>query len=633
VRRLEPAAERRPSLAAARRAAQHANPPLIIPERQRVRPPLRAGSIAVLVASALGVAMTAVLAVAIYSAYRSEYSARVATLAERTAVINGHAASDLLTAVHEQDAGHIARVVGGFLAGPTLDAVQIDFRQTAPASRSWFKDARGIIREIDKLPPMVGQLQHSAPIGQDATVTIFVPIAPARTAAWQSLRRELVPLALADLFLMLMLWGLVWYLVLRPVARLDRFARQTSLEVPALALLPAAGFHGELAGLRSSLQNMVNLLRERYQALRRSQERFELAVAGSNDGIWDWDLQTDEVYYSPRLTRLLGYADPSEFAPVAQSFWLRVHPTDYQSFASSLSRHLRLREPTDVQFRVQLADGQYRWFRGRGQAHWDEQGRPLRMCGSLTDIHEQVIVQESLERTRERELHAREEFARQLLVAHEQERLRIANELHDSIGQSLSLIANRARLALNIAQLPASASVHLESLAQVTAAAIGDVRALVQNLRPLHIDQIGLTASLEGLIERWAQSTDVKVIQRLENVDGQLSGTDATHVYRIAQEALNNILKHAAARRVEVQLENDLHCVRLLVLDDGCGFDVADRGPGRGGYGLTTMLERAKMLGGTLAIVSTAGQGTRLVLELPVTENLYIDPAETAVPD
>jgi len=149
------------------------------------------------------------------------------------------------------------------------------------------------------------------------------------------------------------------------------------------------------------------------------------------------------------------------------------------------------------------------------------------MCGSLTDIHEQVIVQESLERTRERELHAREEFARQLLVAHEQERLRIANELHDSIGQSLSLIANRARLALNIAQLPASASVHLESLAQVTAAAIGDVRALVQNLRPLHIDQIGLTASLEGLIERWAQSTDVKVIQRLENVDGQLSGTDA----------------------------------------------------------------------------------------------------------
>jgi len=117
VRRLEPAAERRPSLAAARRAAQHANPPLIIPERQRVRPPLRAGSIAVLVASALGVAMTAVLAVAIYSAYRSEYSARVATLAERTAVINGHAASDLLTAVHEQDAGHIARVVGASWPG------------------------------------------------------------------------------------------------------------------------------------------------------------------------------------------------------------------------------------------------------------------------------------------------------------------------------------------------------------------------------------------------------------------------------------------------------------------------------------------------------------------------------------
>src|SRR5208282_2655848 len=137
--------------------------------------------------------------------------------------------------------------------------------------------------------------------------------------------------------------------------------------------------------------------------------------AGSNDGIWDWDLRTDEVYYSPRLVRLLGFADSSEFPPVAQSFWLRVHPTDYERFASTLSRHLRLREPNDLQFRVRLADGQYRWFRGRGQALWNQQGQALRMCGSLTDIHEQVIAQESLKRTQERELRAREEFSRQLL--------------------------------------------------------------------------------------------------------------------------------------------------------------------------------------------------------------------------
>jgi PAS domain S-box-containing protein len=593
---------------------------------------LRTGSIAILVASALGVAMTAVLAAAIYAAYRSEYSARVATLSERTAVISGHVASDLLPAVREHDAAQIARIVSDFLAGPTLDAVQLDSRQATPGTRLWLKDARGVIQEIDTLPPLAGQLQHSAPVGQDALVTIYVPIASARTAAWDSLRRELGPLALADLFLILMLWGLVWYLVLRPVARLDRFARHTSLEAPVLEPPPAAGFHGELAGLRSSLQNMVNLLRERYQALSRSQERFELAVAGSNDGIWDWDLRTDEVYYSPRLMQLLGFADSSEFEPVAQSFWLRVHPSDYERFARTLSRHLRLREPNDVQFRVRLADGQYRWFRGRGQAHWDAHGQPLRMCGSLTDIHEQVTVQESLERTRERELRAREEFARQLLTAHEQERLRIASELHDSIGQSLSLIANRARLALNVTEVPVSASVHLESLAQVTAAAIDDVRALVQNLRPLHIDQIGLTASLEGLIERWSQSAAVEVAQRLENVDGQLSGSEATHVYRIAQEALNNVLKHSGARRVEVQLENDLHCVRLMVLDDGCGFDAAGRVPDRGGYGLTTMLERAKMLGGTLAIDSTPGRGTKLLVELPVVENLYIDPAESNAP-
>ena len=592
----------------------------------------RTGSIAYLVALALSVAMTVLLAAAIYAAYRSDYAARVATLVERTAVISGHVATDLLSSVREHDAQQVADIVGDFLRGPTLDAIEISWGQATPTNRIWFKDERGVIRELSQLPPLVGQLRHSALILPDVTVTVFVPIGPARTAAWESLRRELLPLALADVFLILMLWVLVWYLVLRPVARLERFVRQTSLEVPALEPLPAAGFHGELAGLRASLQMMVNLLRERFQALSRSQERFELAVAGSNDGIWDWDLRTDEVYYSPRLVRLLGFADSSEFPPVAQSFWLRVHPTDYERFASTLSRHLRLREPNDVQFRVRLADGQFRWFRGRGQAFWDERGQPLRMCGSLTDIHEQVLAQESLERTRERELRAREEFGRQLLNAHEQERTRIASELHDSIGQSLSLIANRARLALNVTDLPVSASVHLESLAQVTAAAIADVRALVQNLRPLHIDQIGLTASLEGLIERWSQNAGVEVIQRLENVDGQLSGADATHVYRIAQEALNNILKHSAARRIEVQLENDLHCVRLRVLDDGRGFDMSGGVPGRG-YGLTTMRERAKMLGGTLVIDSAPGRGTRLLLELPVAENLYIDPAETALPE
>ena len=590
---------------------------------------LRTASISFLVALALSVAMTVLLAAAIYVAYRSEYSARMATLVERTAVINGHVAADLLPAVRAHDAQQIASVVGGFLTGPTLDAVQIFSEQAAPATRAWFKDERGVIRELELLPPMEGQLQHAASVMPGVTVTVYVPIAPARTAAWESLRRELVPLALADLFMILMLWGLVWYLVLRPVARLERFARQTRLETAEAELPPSAGFHGELAGLRTSLQEMVSLLRERFLALSRSQERFELAVAGSNDGIWDWDLRSDQVYYSPRLLWLLGFADSSEFPPVAQSFWLRVHPTDYERFSSTLSRHLRYREPNDVQFRLQLANGQYRWFRGRGQAFWNEQGRALRMCGSLTDIHEQVLAQESLERTRERELRAREEFARQLLTAHEQERTRIASELHDSIGQSLSLIANRARLALNEVQLPVGASVHIDSLSQVTAAAIGDIRALVQNLRPLHIDQIGLTASLEGLIERWSQSAAVEVIHRLENVDAQLTGSDATNVYRIAQEALNNILKHSSASRVEVQLENDLHCVRLVVCDDGCGFDVGAGGSRTGGYGLTTMLERAKMLGGTLAIDSAPGRGTRLVVELPVAENLYIDPAES----
>jgi signal transduction histidine kinase len=227
---------------------------------------------------------------------------------------------------------------------------------------------------------------------------------------------------------------------------------------------------------------------------------------------------------------------------------------------------------------------------------------------------------ESLRLAQERALQARAEFGVRLLNTQEQERQRIAADLHDSVGQELSLISNRAQLALAAPQLPEAAGAHLQAIVRSNAQAIAEVRSIARRLKPLHIELLGFTASLEGLLDQLAAGNALRIERRLDAVDDLLDSDRATHLYRLAQEALNNAMRHAGADHIAVRLERDLHCLRLIISDDGRGFDTHAQ-QGATGLGLTSMQERAKILGGTLYIHSTPGQGTSITLELPIAEN------------
>jgi signal transduction histidine kinase len=264
-------------------------------------------------------------------------------------------------------------------------------------------------------------------------------------------------------------------------------------------------------------------------------------------------------------------------------------------------------------------DNGYRWFHARAQAAWDEQGNPLRMAGSIADIHERRTTEQSLREAQEREIRAREEFAQHLLLAQEQERQRLANELHDSVGQNLSLIKSRALLFLQQPNLPAEVTHHIAALSDLTTDVIAEVRAVAQNLRPLHIEQLGLTDALDTLLTKVDDSSELTIEQRLENVDDVMTGEAATHLFRIVQEALNNILKHAHAKQCRVWLERDLHCVRLTISDDGVGFDTKVAAL-PSGLGLASIAERARMLGATLEIESQVGKGSAIHIEIPIAE-------------
>lgn len=362
------------------------------------------------------------------------------------------------------------------------------------------------------------------------------------------------------------------------------------------------------------------------EALRKSQERFDLAVRGSNDGIWDWNILTGEVYYSPRVRELLGYG-PGEFPDLIASIDTHFHPDDHERTWAALHAHLDTRMPYDMEHRLRTKDGRFRWFRCRGQAVWEDSGRPVRMAGSLTDIHDRKIDEEALRQAQADALVARQEFTQRLISAQEQERKRLAGELHDSLGQNLSLVKNRVQLALGGTGLEPSVTNHLEAASKLMTDCINEVRNLAHHLRPLPIGQSRLTDSLEALVQEVAESSAIPFERRFENVDDLFAGEQATMIYRILQEALNNLVKHSRAASAAVTVERDLHCIRLIIQDNGKGFDKSFvMGPHRirTGIGLTSIDERVRMLGGSMEVRTGPGQGTVLQFEIPLHETAGI---------
>jgi signal transduction histidine kinase len=161
---------------------------------------------------------------------------------------------------------------------------------------------------------------------------------------------------------------------------------------------------------------------------------------------------------------------------------------------------------------------------------------------------------------------------------------------------------------------------------------LNEVRNLAHDLRPLPIERAGLTDCLEALVQEVAESSAIRFEHRFENVDDLFPGEQATMVYRILQEALNNLVKHSHATAASVTVERDLHCVRLRIQDNGKGFDKSFvTGPHRirTGIGLTSIGERVRMLGGSVDISTGPGQGTILQLEIPLHESAGVAPHDS----
>jgi signal transduction histidine kinase len=213
---------------------------------------------------------------------------------------------------------------------------------------------------------------------------------------------------------------------------------------------------------------------------------------------------------------------------------------------------------------------------------------------------------------------AQQAFARQLIESQERERKRIAAELHDSLGQHLLIVRNRAQLGQLAAREAPEFLEQFEWILSSATQSIEEVREIAQNLRPYHLDRLGLTKALEIMLERVAATTRMRFISELAPLDDLFNKDEAITLYRVVQESLNNVVKHAQASEVRVGVERLTDAVTLTIRDNGRGFSPAAAAVSASGFGMAGMAERVRMLGGDWRIDSREGQGTLVTIHLPL---------------
>ncbi len=350
-------------------------------------------------------------------------------------------------------------------------------------------------------------------------------------------------------------------------------------------------------------------------ALAASEERFQLAVSGATAGLWDWNPQTGEVYFSPHFKGIMGYED-HEMPNERRAHLDAIHPDDFGRVTQKLDMHLRQRSPFDVEYRLRTKSGGYRWVQSRAQALWNDAGEPYRMVGWIMDITDRKRDEEALRVSREelRRLSAHIQRIR------EEEKARIARELHDDLGQQLTALKMAVTLVEHKSSnrtAPALSQGDLRGMYSMIDQLIDSVRRIAADLRPVMLDDLGLIPAIEWLASDFSVRYHVKVIRHIDADAIEFNRECRIEVFRMVQEALTNVARHSGATEVVLDIvRRDPHCI-VRVVDNGRG--AAARDPrGRHSFGLLGMGERAALLGGEIKIRTAPGAGFELTAILPL---------------
>ena len=471
-----------------------------------------------------------------------------------------------------------------------------------------------------------------------------------------------------------------------------------------------------------------------------NEERLRLATQTGKVGVWDWDIRSNEVQWTPAVYIMHGM-EPRDFDGRVESFAALIHPDDRDIVEERIKEALAGEAPYEIEFRVPMPDGTTNWLYTNAVVLKDEAG-PYRMIGATVDItgrkvaeielaraaaiveysHDAIVgkdlngivtswnrgaervfgysademigksitilipadradeEEKILSRLRRGEYIDHYETVRQrkdgtlldisltvspvadmtgriigaskiarditdkrhteaarrdreimkrLVEAQEAERHRIARDLHDHLGQKLTALRLKLESARSKCNGSGALAAEMEQIQNYASRIDMDINYLAWELRPTELDQLGLENALGSFVREWSKTYGIDAeFHASRNYNGRLDPDLETNLYRVVQEGLNNILKHAQASSVSVLIEHRPREIVLIIEDNGVGFDptTGPRGSGRGGgLGLVGMRERAALLGGTLEIETRPGEGTTVFVRVPNNAGTDVD--------
>jgi PAS domain S-box-containing protein len=355
----------------------------------------------------------------------------------------------------------------------------------------------------------------------------------------------------------------------------------------------------------------ADALRGSEQQLRHNEDRLRLVIDTVPAMVWT-ALPDGSVDFVNR--RWLEYIGMSEAQFQASGGWPSVmHPDDLAASLQFWAATVASGQAADIEHRVRRADGQYRWLLARCVPLRDERGNIVKWYGTVTDIDDRKRAEQNL-RQAATELQA---LSRRLVELQESERKALARELHDRLGGTLTALSINVAMLKEAVQADARATTRLEDSAALLKSTADTIENLVADLRPPMLDDYGLPAAIDWYARQFAQRVGVAVSVQATEAGERLAPEVEMALFRIAQEALNNVAKHARAEHVAITLWRAPAEFAMSVADDGIGLPRSAQPPERPGLGLVTMRERAQAVGGTFNVESLPdGGGTRLTVRL-----------------
>jgi len=300
--------------------------------------------------------------------------------------------------------------------------------------------------------------------------------------------------------------------------------------------------------------------------------------------------------------RRMAFTGADLKAGYGDSWAAYVYPDDVKGILDGVSQALKDRQPFSMEYRLRRSDGVHRRMFDVASPRMNGDGSFAGFIGSAIDVTDQKLAQQALEKV-----------SGQLIEAQENERSRIARDLHDDICQRLAL------LSMEIEQANRSANgspKNLEEIRKHCSEIAGDVQSLSHELHSSKLDYLGVVAAIRGFCSEFSKQHKVSITFTDNNVPGHLSKDISLCLFRVTQEALHNAVKYSGMNQFTVRISGAANEVQLEVQDAGIGFDVAEAKKSRG-LGLVSMHERVHLVHGRLSVESQTGMGTKILAVVP----------------